>query len=218
MSVLVLAPLGLEARAVRRGAGDLQVMRVGPGPRRARRAAARLPAEPPAIAVVGLAGALTDGPAPGDLVVASEVRSPGGEVFSCPRAGWLARELGGEGAGVWLGPLVSHPQLAVAGARRRLARSGALAVDMETAWLAAGLGAGAQPLAAVRAIVDTPSAELLRPGTAWRARRALRALGQVGPALRGWGELVASSADDWPAAASGPDTAGREPRTMGGVS
>jgi 4-hydroxy-3-methylbut-2-enyl diphosphate reductase len=218
VNVLVLAPLGLEARAVRRGAPDLEVIRVGPGPRRARRGAARLPAEPGAIAVVGFAGALADGPAPGDLVVASEVRSPAGEVFSCPRADWLARELTDGGVRVWVGPLRSHPRVVRGGARKRLARSGAIAVDMETAWLAAG--AGARPLAAVRAIVDTPSAELLRPGTAWRALRALRALGRVGPALRGWGELIARGGDDGPASASGsgPDTMGGEPRTMGGVS
>ncbi|HUZ28395.1 MAG TPA: hypothetical protein VMU90_04085, partial [Solirubrobacteraceae bacterium] len=59
-SLLLLAPMGLEARALRRGASRARILRTGVGPRRARAAAARAGAcDEAAVAVVGFAGALS---------------------------------------------------------------------------------------------------------------------------------------------------------------
>jgi 4-hydroxy-3-methylbut-2-enyl diphosphate reductase len=67
-------------------------------------------------------------------------------------------------------------------ARKALSRTGAVAVDMESAWLAP---AGA-PFIALRAIVDTPRHPLWSVGTAARGIRALRALRRAVPALDQW--------------------------------
>jgi 4-hydroxy-3-methylbut-2-enyl diphosphate reductase len=55
---------------------------------------------------------------------------------------------------------------------------------MESGWLAAGAGGG--PFAVVRAVVDTPSLPLVRPGTLVRGFTALRSLRRAAPALRDW--------------------------------
>ena len=73
------------------------------------------------------------------------------------------------------------------GARRReLAQAGALAVDMESAWLADD--ARAQPLTTLRVVLDTPRYEIHRPArAAIAARRAFRALRAGELAARGVG-------------------------------
>jgi 4-hydroxy-3-methylbut-2-enyl diphosphate reductase len=74
----------------------------------------------------------------------------------------------------------------VSGAERgELRRAGAIAVDMESAWLAEG--ASDRPFAVVRVVVDTPGRELRRPlATARGGVRALRTLRRAMPALRRW--------------------------------
>ena len=72
------------------------------------------------------------------------------------------------------GTIVSVSKIAVGERRAQLLAGGALAVDMESAWLAAG--AAGRPFAVVRVVLDSPSHELLRPGAALGAVRASRAL------------------------------------------
>jgi 4-hydroxy-3-methylbut-2-enyl diphosphate reductase len=73
-------------------------------------------------------------------------------------------------------------------ARAALAATGAVAVDMESAWLAAAAADPDRPLAVVRAVLDGPGRELADP------RPALRALRAAAPVLAEW------------AAATGPRT------------
>ncbi|HEX4107325.1 MAG TPA: hypothetical protein VHX88_04280 [Solirubrobacteraceae bacterium] len=155
------------------------VARSGMGPERAARAASRLGGDGP-LAVLGLCGGLTGEVAPGTLLVASEVRGPDG-VVPC-----TAPEALGAALGARVGPLVSSERIVRGGAARAaLAADGALAVDMESYWLA-GAAAG-RPLAVVRGVVDVPGRELLRPlATASAALRALRALRAAVPALERW--------------------------------
>jgi 4-hydroxy-3-methylbut-2-en-1-yl diphosphate reductase len=61
---------------------------------------------------------------------------------------------------------------------------GALAVDLESAWLAAA--AGERPVAVIRAISDTPQRPLLSPAALAGGLRALRSLRAAGPALTRW--------------------------------
>src|SRR5579875_409086 len=75
--VLMLAPLSLEARAVRAGAPWAQVQRIGMGPRRAARSAASAD-HGRAVLVAGFCGALDPALQPGDVVLASELRDPAG--------------------------------------------------------------------------------------------------------------------------------------------
>ncbi|WP_433559823.1 4-hydroxy-3-methylbut-2-enyl diphosphate reductase [Pseudonocardia xinjiangensis] len=117
-------------------------------------------------------------------MVADEVQRDGHDPVPVPTAAPLAAALRRCGLRVHVGPVLSSP-VVVDGARRaELARSGALTVDTESAWLAAGAGGG--PFAVVRAVVDTPSAALYRPGTVVRGVAALRSLRRAAPALRAW--------------------------------
>ncbi|WP_063064990.1 4-hydroxy-3-methylbut-2-enyl diphosphate reductase [Nocardia violaceofusca] len=173
----VCAPL-LSEWAALRGAATAPVVHTGRGPRRLYDAAAAGP-----VAVAGVAGALTTELRPGDLVVASEIRRNGTELPS-PAAILLHRELLRLGLPARLGPVYSAERVVTGRARAALAESGALAVDTETAFLAADAPDG--QAVAIRAIVDTPAAPLLRPGTIWRGVRALRSLRAAAPALDRW--------------------------------
>lgn len=173
----VCAPLRSEWAALR-GATCAPVVRTGRGPRRRYPDAAAGP-----LAVAGVAGALADGLRPGDLVVAGVIRADGLELPS--RAAVLLHgELRRLGLSARLGPVYSAERVVTGRARAELAGSGALAVDTETAFLAADAPAG--QAVALRAIVDTPDAPLLHPGTIGRGLRALRSLRAAAPALDRW--------------------------------
>jgi 4-hydroxy-3-methylbut-2-en-1-yl diphosphate reductase len=198
----ICAPLRPEARAVRRGlgrsggagrhAGDPAVIRTGLGAVKAARRAEGLAREPFGMLVItGVAGALDRELQPGDLVVATEVRpGPGvaGETVSCPSASLLAGELRRAGLTVHTGPLVTTASLAQGADRERLAGNGAIAVDMESAPLAAA--AAGRPVAVLRAISDVPGRPLAHPATVTGGLAALRSLRRAAPVLRRWAAAV----------------------------
>lgn len=167
----VCTPLWIERWALGRLKG-VRVVRTGMGPRRSAAATVARP-----VLVAGVAGALQSGIQPGDVVVASEVRGAGSTV-DCPSAAALADALRRLGLRVHVGPITSVARPVDGAARRTLSESGAIAVDMESAWLA--------PAAVVRTIVDTPDHPLWRPGTVYRGVKALRALRRAAPAVAGW--------------------------------
>ena len=68
--------------------------------------------------------------------------------------------------------------------RAQLLAGGAIAVDMESVWLAAG--AAERPFGVVRVVLDSPTHELMRPQAAAGALRAARALRTVAGALHDW--------------------------------
>jgi hypothetical protein len=83
------------------------------------------------------------------------------------------------------------------GERDRLRRTGALAVDMESPWLAAA--ADGRPLAVLRVVLDGPEHELLRLALVRNGLCALGRLRAAAPALARWGaELARSAAPDAP--------------------
>ncbi|MGW5519131.1 hypothetical protein [Nocardia africana] len=192
----VCAPL-LSEWAALRSATAAPVVHTGRGPRRRYRAAAAGP-----VAVAGVAGALTTELRPGDLVVASEIRRNGSELPS-PAAVLLHGELRRLGLPARLGPVYSAERVVTGRARTALAESGALAVDTETAFLAADAPDG--QAVALRAIVDTPDAPLLSPGTLWRGVRALRSLRAAAPALDRW----SAATGEREILLAGPETAAR---------
>ncbi|GGI86465.1 lipoprotein [Saccharopolyspora subtropica] len=180
--LLVCAPLASEARALRAALGPDAVRRTGFGPRRSTRSAAGLP-DFDVLVVAGVAGGLGEDVRSGDVIVADEVRGCGGTV-RCRTAPVLVAELCRAGFPVRCGPIVTARRF-VHGARRAdLARTGALAVDMESAVLARA--AGNRPVAVVRVVVDTARQPLLRPGTPARAMTALARLHALGPCLLRW--------------------------------
>lgn len=185
--LLVLAPLRLEARALRQGSRSSRVEHIGRGPRRAGTTAARLARDCDASAVVvaGVAGALVDDLRPGDLVVADRVVDTAGVVVTLPSAVLLVGALRRAGLPARLGTIASTDRL-VRGrpARSDLAALGAVAVDMESA--AVVRHAWDRPMAVVRAIADTPERDLLSPGTLTGGLVALRALRAAAPVLAAW--------------------------------
>ena len=205
---VVATPLAIERRALA-GPGDVrvptaEVVTTGSGPRRSRAAARRLAGR--ARIVVGVAGALAGGIAPGDLVVADEVRGPDGPVVRPASAPLLAAALRAAGLTVHVGPVVSADHVVTGAERAALARPAAaceegfvltsdgsdgpsltsprppLAVDTESAWLVSD----EVPSAVVRAVVDTPDHPLLHPGTITRGITALTALRRAAPVIAVW--------------------------------
>jgi 4-hydroxy-3-methylbut-2-enyl diphosphate reductase len=135
-----------------------KVVRTGMGHVRAHAAANRLASEvKPGAAVVlaGISGGLAAELAPGEIVVATSVRGPDGDELhlSSTDAAAVAAELREAGRSVHLGPIVSSKTLVHGERRAELARSGALAVDMESAWVARALSG--HRLVIVRIVADT---------------------------------------------------------------
>ena len=145
----MLAPLRLEARAVRRGLREAasRVQRTGMGAARAGRAARLLAGDDPrtpgkvagesqpnpfsALVVMGTAAGVAADLKPGDLVVATEV-SDGITTVQLPGADLLAAELRRAGLPARAGKIATVPKLVKAARRAELAAAGYLAADMES--------------------------------------------------------------------------------------
>jgi 4-hydroxy-3-methylbut-2-enyl diphosphate reductase len=159
--IIVLAPLSLEARAVRSGAPWADVHRIGMGPRRAARSAElSMTTGGRAVLIAGFCGALDPDLEPGDIVLASELRGPTGTT-PCDDPTILAGVLRRGGLRVRVAPIASSQRLVLGERRRTLQRTGAVAVDMESAWLAPVTRA--RPLVTLRVVLDTHRRELHRP-------------------------------------------------------
>jgi 4-hydroxy-3-methylbut-2-enyl diphosphate reductase len=178
--VLIASPLRVEALLVRSACRGARVCRTGMGPGRARAGARTLLGEPgDALLVIGFCGGLDADSRPGDVVIAEEVLSASDEGHAperaaCAGAKGLATALASAGLRVRSGPVVCVSRLAVGERRAQLRAGGAIAVDMESVWLAAG--AGGRPFGVVRVVLDSPSHELLRPQAVLGAARAAVAL------------------------------------------
>ena len=190
-TLLVAAPLAIEAYAVRAAVSGLRVVRTGMGPRRSESAAARLATEPAgAFAVAGVCGSLLDYCEPGDLIVASALLGPAGERIEV-EASALVSALASAGLPVHEGVIASIARLADGCPRAELARTGACAVDMESFWLARA--AAGRPFAVLRVVTDGPRHELWRPGIVPRGIKALRRLRAAAPVLVAWAASGARS-------------------------
>ncbi len=185
--VLVTAPLGLEALAIRTGARRLRIHKTGMGRERSLAAVAKLRSDPAvALVVMGVCGGLDERCEPGDVVIADALLD--GEQreqelrVRCPSAAPLAEALERRGIAVRRGTVVSVARIAHGERRVELRERGAIVVDMESVWLAAG--ARRRPFAVIRVVADTPSREVTRPLlTLAGAARAALSLRRVATAL-----------------------------------
>jgi 4-hydroxy-3-methylbut-2-enyl diphosphate reductase len=180
--LLVLAPLRLEANAVRRGLTQptSHVLRTGMGATRAKKSAGKRTPHPfGAMVVMGTAAGLSDDLTPGDLVVAAEV-TDGETTVALPGADLLAAELRRAGLTARAGRLITVRKLVKSAQRARLAADGYLAADMETAAL---LGAAdGRPVAVIRAVSDAG----FGPGMVGGGIAALRSLRKAAPVAEKW--------------------------------
>ena len=183
-AAVIAAPLRVEWFALR--GARTPVVCTGMGRRRSLRSVNRLGNV--VILVAGVAGGLAPHVRVGDLVVADEIRRPDGAARPCPSAPQLVDGLRRLGLTVHCGPILSWPRMVDGAGRRSLAATGALAVDMESAWLAPGAFSG---FAVVRAISDTAATPVVHPAIVGNGLRALRALRAAVPVLDSWALTMA---------------------------
>jgi len=174
----------------------------GPGPTRARAAAEELiAAGVETLASFGVAGALDPRLKPGDLVVANAAIDADGTRYAAE-----LREFGIRGAIL----TQAYPVASAEEKQRLFAKTGALAVDMETGAVAAAACRAGRRFVAVRAICDAASralpsaavaamrkdgrtdmlAILARPWDWWGLLRLARDYSRALAALRGVGGLL----------------------------
>ena len=189
--LLLAAPLRLEAMIVSSAARGRIVRRTGMGPARAKAAAEELSRQRAgALLVLGFCGGLDESSVPGEVIVAEEVYGAPDEGHSeervaCALRDELVMRLTGQGMKVRTGPIVCVSRLALRERRAELHAGGAIAVDMESVWLAGA--AEGRPFGGARVVLDSPSHELLRLGAAAGALRAAWALRRVSGALHDLG-------------------------------
>jgi 4-hydroxy-3-methylbut-2-enyl diphosphate reductase len=188
--LLIAVPLRVEAALISSAARGARVRTTGMGPTRARSASGELArATADGLLVLGFCGGLDATSVPGEVIVGEEVyavdeQDRPAERVACTHAHELVTLLAGRGMKVRSGKIVCVSRLALGEQRVRLHAGGAIAVDMESVWLAPG--AGERPFAVVRVVLDSPNHELLRPQAAVGAVRAARALRRVAGALHEW--------------------------------
>ncbi len=189
--LLICAPLGIEARAIRRGlaasADPPEVLRTGPAPvvlrtgygtTRAAQQAEALNQRPfGQMMIMGVGAGLSADLSPGNLVVGTEVGA-----VTCASAPLLAGELRRAGLTARTGRITTVDHLVRRSERAALAADGALAADMESAPLAAA--AGTRPVAVIRAVSDTPHHPLA--GIVSGGLAALRSLRAAAPVAERW--------------------------------
>ena len=183
---LVAAPLALEEALIRSAVRGARVRKTGMGPEKSQAAARALARESgESLIVLGFCGGLDAQARPGEVIVAEQVLAAADEghepvSVACDGVPALVAAIAGAGLTVRSGPIVGVAKIATGERREQLRRAGALAVDMESAWLAAG--AAGRPFAVVRVVLDSPSHELFRPqalGGALLAARVLRRVAAV---------------------------------------
>jgi 4-hydroxy-3-methylbut-2-enyl diphosphate reductase len=188
--LVIAAPLRVEAALIASGARGALVRKTGMGPERARSAAGGLGREVAgALLVLGFCGGLDAASVPGEVIVAEEVYAASDEGHAeepirCECSPELLSRVVGRGMKVRSGKIVCVSRLALGERRAELHAGGAIAVDMESVWLAAG--AAGRPFGVVRVVLDSPSHELMRPQAALGAVRAARALRRIAAALHDW--------------------------------
>jgi 4-hydroxy-3-methylbut-2-enyl diphosphate reductase len=188
---LVLAvPLRIEAALIASAARGARIHRTGMGPGRSRASAGRLLGEGATpLVVVGFCGGLDAESVPGEVIIPEHVYAARDEQHEdapvrCDLAAQLVTRLAGRGLKLRSGPIVCVSKLAVGERRAQLLRAGAIAVDMESVWLAPAAEDGS--FGVVRVVLDSPSHELFQVRSVGGALRAARALRSVAGALHDW--------------------------------
>ena len=188
--LLVVTALRTEYAALAGQVPGALVERCGMGMKRVQAWVPRIAAlAPDAVVVAGVGGGVSPELRAGDVVVASEVRDDIGRTV-LRAAAPLVAALRQQGLRVHIGPMVSTDHIVTGPERERLARTGALAVDMESSAVVRALPTRDLSVAVVRVIVDTAYTPLGRLRTVGAGAKALRVLRRIGPSLRVWADLA----------------------------
>ncbi len=202
--LLVAAPMRIEAALVASAGRRLRararpavpagssalVRKTGMGPARSRTAATQLAAtRGSALLVLGFCGGLDASSVPGEVIIAEDVYAAADEGHleervDCDLSHQLLQRLTGRGMKVRMGSIVCVSRLALGERRAQLHAGGAIAVDMESVWLAAATQG--RPFGVVRVVLDSPEHELMRLQAVAGALRAALGLRRVAGALHGW--------------------------------
>jgi 4-hydroxy-3-methylbut-2-enyl diphosphate reductase len=176
----------VEERRLRRGLPPESVVRTGMGREKSLSAVERVKDAPfDALVIAGVCGSLDPQFRVGEVLVATTVSAPDVDPISCWVDDGLITALGSAGLTVRTGALVSEQKLT---SNKRAVEmhqgSGAIAVDMESAWLATA--AGSRPVIVLRVASDSPDQPLFHPGIVVWGPRSLRRLAAVGRVLGDW--------------------------------
>ncbi|HKN01032.1 MAG TPA: hypothetical protein VJX23_10995 [Candidatus Binataceae bacterium] len=180
---------------------EIAAIATGIGIRRARDAARRAFEVYPDIELAigaGIAGALTSGLGPGDLVLADRVivhhaaddEAEHVTAIDAEHLSQLGRMLHGAGLRYSSGAILTSHRVLPGSVEKRRAkeRTGAIAVDMETASIASEAGARGIPFASVRTIIDAADDEVVGAGLADEDGR-VSPLAATGHLIRNPGEI-----------------------------
>ncbi|HET7609839.1 MAG TPA: purine phosphorylase [Gammaproteobacteria bacterium] len=194
-----IAALALECTSLRRHSPRTErwlVVQSGPGAARAAAAASRaIEAGAQLLVSWGLAGGLGVGVAPGTVIAPRRVLAQGAEPLSVDPA-WHSRlALLAADLGVHRGDLltVAEPLESPAAKRAAAAATNAVAVDMESAGIAAAAAHARLPFVALRVVVDAVDDALPRGAADWVDEQGHRRKSAVLRAVvdaRGWGALL----------------------------
>jgi adenosylhomocysteine nucleosidase len=194
-----IAALAIECTSLRRhspGAERWLVVRSGPGAARAEAAAGRaLEAGAQLLVSWGLAGGLSAAVAPGTVVAPRRVLAHGTAPFAVDAA-WHSRLAAlADGLAVDFGDLltVAEPLESPAAKRAAASATSAVAVDMETAGIAAAASRARVPFVALRVVVDGVDDALPAGAESWideQGRRRVSAALRAAVDVRQWRPLL----------------------------
>jgi 4-hydroxy-3-methylbut-2-en-1-yl diphosphate reductase len=182
--LVVLAPLRLEASAVRRGLRQSASRVVRTGMRAAKTDASQWGTFG-GMVVMGTAAGLDSDLKPGDLVVATEV-TDGERTVKLLGADMIAGELRRAGLSARAGKIRTVKSLVKSSQRTELAADGSLAADMESLPLVTA--AEGRPVAVIRAVSDIG----IGPGMVTGGLAALRSLRLAAPVAEAWAAACAT--------------------------
>jgi 4-hydroxy-3-methylbut-2-enyl diphosphate reductase len=188
---LFLAPMRVEEWMMRRGIPRQDIERIGMGRKKSSAAIERLrDRDFDRLVIAGVCGSLDPSFRAGDVLVPSEVFAFDVPPIKCEVDQTLIGALRAAGLTVRTGTLVSAAQLeSNKKAVKRHEGNGAVAVDMESAWLATL--AGDRPVVVVRVASDSPKQPVFHPGVVIWGTRSLKRLAQASRVVGKW----ATSAD-----------------------
>lgn len=183
-----LAPLGIEAVAIRRGARDGAIERIGMGRARATKSCAALaarlePSRP--VVLLGVCGAIDADLRAGEVVVASSLCSSDGALQQELRdPAQVVELLRSGGLSVRTGTIACSERIVKGEERAQIKQTGALAVEMEALWCLEL--AKSRPFAVVRVVLDVVGREVLSAQTPLAFVKAARSLASAARSLMAW--------------------------------